>query len=724
LLDNGQVNQATEIFESILTRLGTAPTYARAVILGRLGRCFYTSGQHDLAVEHVRKAIDLLGRLGPSDGVKRLRGTLRSELGDALRASGQHGDAKKAYEAAFKIAEQLNDLRSQGVDLARLGALALTEGNFEEALTRYLAARRLFQRLPEPEMEAAACQELGRVYHKQHQPDEAERHYREAARISEDRGRLDQAARAWNDLADLLHNQPDRVAEARQLAEKARNYREVQRHAPVLFATLARLGESPSYGRAVILRQLGRCFFMCGRPDLAVSYVREAIGITTTLAPSGGLKALHDALQADLGEEIPDAAQRTDSSMGVRLEPDTTRADEGLPFGVTLYEDLMTDYVFEPDVLVDGPRERRITSWTEKGDLQADDVRPMLQPCARTWMDDEAVIHFSLPLTEPTVERHPGFTVVQRRRRELAVSANPGILWRLIQEMDGTNAVVEILSRLAEDERPVAARMIAALVATGAIDVSGRAVGRFLHLATKKGVLPAGGLEGDAVLRLATDGNYRAYPTTPRIAVSQSTPERLRPFHELTRSRRSYRDYRGLSLGRSDFDALLHTACGVTGAMPWEGREVKLRAYPSSGALYAVEIYPVIFRVEGLEPAVYHYRAVESALELVKPALDPASIVGAALPVEREMVAGAAVLFCLTGCFPRHERKYGEGGYRMLVAETGHISQNLILAATALGLSARPFGGVFDDLLNHDLGLETEQEQVLLSVLVGYTGDS
>jgi SagB-type dehydrogenase family enzyme len=395
-----------------------------------------------------------------------------------------------------------------------------------------------------------------------------------------------------------------------------------------------------------------------------------------------------------------------------------------LPFEVTLYEDLMIDYVFEPDVLVDGPRDRRITSWTGKGDLQADDVRPVLQPCARTWMDDEAVVHFSLALTEPTVERHPGFTVLQRSRRELAVSANPSILWPLIREMDGTNTVGAILSGLGEDARPVAARILAALAVTGAIDVSGRAVGRFLHLATKKGVLPAGGLEGDAVLRLATDGNYRAYPASPRIAVSQSIPDPLRPFHELIRSRRSYRDYRGVGLRRSDFDALLHTACGVTGTMPWEGREVKLRAYPSSGALYAVEIYPVIFRVEGLEPAVYHYRAVESALELVRPALDPASIVGAALPVEREMVAGAAVLFCLSGCFTRHERKYGEGGYRMLVAETGHISQNLILASTALGLSARPFGGVFDDLLNHELGLVSAQEQVLLSVLVGHTGEN
>ena len=89
------------------------------------------------------------------------------------------------------------------------------------------------------------------------------------------------------------------------------------------------------------------------------------------------------------------------------------------------------------------------------------------------------------------------------------------------------------------------------------------------------------------------------------------------------------------------------------------------------------------------------------------------------MPVERAMTAGASTLFCLTGCFARHERKYGEGGYRMLVAEAGHISQNLILAATAMSLKARPFGGVFDGLLNQALGLDGDDEQFLLAVLVG-----
>jgi SagB-type dehydrogenase family enzyme len=793
LLEDGRIEQATEVFEAILTRLGDAPSYERAVILGRLGRCFHLGGRPDLAVRYVRDAMAVVGRLPPSDGVKGLRGTLRSELGDALRAKGEYGEARKAYGAALKIAEELDDLRSQGVELARLGALALTEGELEEALRRQDAARRLFHQLDEPEMEAAAWHQLGKIYHKQQRWDEAERHYREAERINTKRGRLAAAAQTRSSLADLLRHQPGRLADARQLAEEAltvlqnlspaapdtwancgiladiaekeaqtvadierraaleieaRDYRELQRHVPAIVATLARMSEGPSCGRAVLLGQLGRSFQLAKRPDLAVAYYRQAISSTSTLASSDGVEALCGALHADLGDvfhaigrdaearaaheaalKIAEALQ--DLRGQARLLPQLGRVfvedrhrDDALAFEVTIHEDLITEYVFEPDLLVDGPRERRMVALIEELDLLADGVRPALPPCTRTWMDEQGAVRFSLASREPSVQRLPECTVLRRRRLELAVSGNPGVLWTLIQEMDGASTVGDILSRLSEDERAVGARMLAALRAAGALDVSGRPVGRFLHLATKKGVLPAGGLEGDAAVRLATDGNYRAYPEAPRIAVSQSVPGRLRAFHSLTRARRSSRDYGGPGLGRGDFDALLHTACGVTGAMPWAEREVQLRAYPSSGALYAVEIYPVVFRVESLGPGVYHYRAVENVLEAVRLDVDPASVVGAALPVEREMVAGAAVLFCLTGCFPRHERKYGEGGYRMMAAEAGHISQNLILAATALGLSTRPFGGVFDDLLNRELGLATADEQFLLAVLVGHASSN
>jgi SagB-type dehydrogenase family enzyme len=820
LLDQGQLAEATQVFEAILGGLGDAPSYGKALILERLGRCLQLGGQPDLAVEHLRDAIGVAGRLAPSKGVKTLRCTLRSELGDALRAKGQYGDARRAYQAALTIAEELHDLRGQGIDLGRLGGLALASGDLEEALTRSQAALALFRRLREPAAEAVVWHQLGRIFQERRQWDEADRHYREAVRINEERGDMAGARQSWSqlvvlnqeagrpdaaeewcrkaiaahrrvgismhlvrrlsELAALLGNLPGRLGEARHLAEEAlgiahsldpgaaeawrvygiladvsdkeaavtadsrrraglqaqaRDYHELERRAPLIAAIADRIGEAPSYGRAVILGRLGRCFHAGGRPDLGVTHLRQALGVAGELAPSDARRALQSSLQAELGQglramgrdreaqEAYEESRRLAEAVGDRHgQPGLPAAGEAPEFEITVHEDVITECVFDLDLLVDGPRERRIIRWSGEPDPLPDHLRPLLVPCARTWMDEQGAVRFRLPMGEPAVERDPGCTVMRRIGREVAVSGSSDVLWQLIRGMDGNSAVAEMLSGIAPGERETAVRLLATLAATGVIDVSGRPLGRFLHEATKKGVLPAGGLHGDEVLLLATDGNYRTYPEVPRVIVGQAIPPRLRTFHALTRSRRSCRDYGGHPLSREEFDGLLSTACGVTGAMPWAGREVKLRAYPSSGALYAVEIYPVVFRVEGLEPGVYHYGAVENVLEAVKPGMDPARFVGAALPVEREMVAGAAAMFCLAGYFPRHERKYGEGGYRMMVAEAGHISQNLILAATALGLSARPFGGVFDDLLNHDLGLDGAQEQFLLAVVVGRAG--
>ena len=114
-------------------------------------------------------------------------------------------------------------------------------------------------------------------------------------------------------------------------------------------------------------------------------------------------------------------------------------ANEGARrFEVTLYEDLMTDYVFETDLLVDGPRQRRIIRWSEETDPPADDVTSSAAAVARApgWTTKGRSVS-AFPPAEPIVERHPGCTSVQRIRRELAVSENPDVLWRLIQEMDG-----------------------------------------------------------------------------------------------------------------------------------------------------------------------------------------------------------------------------------------------------------------------------------------------
>lgn len=387
-------------------------------------------------------------------------------------------------------------------------------------------------------------------------------------------------------------------------------------------------------------------------------------------------------------------------------------------------EDIVTECAFGSDLLIELNRATRLVPLDERSyaDLKHD-ACPMLAPCVRTAVDEAGDLRFYIPSGEPELVQEQDCIVIRKRYREVVVAEHVAATWIVIRLADGKRSVRSILEGVPVEDRNAIERLLAHLVELGAYDVSGRAVARFMHSATKKGVLIGGGLQSEGVLKLVTDGDYRSYPDAARIALSGDVPDTIGAFHALTRARRSRRDYASTEISRAQFDALLHTACGTTGGTAWSDLEVKLRSYPSSGALYAVEIYPVVLGVEGLEPGIYHYVAADNALEAVKLDLEFSDFIDSCLPVEREMVSSAGAMICMVGEFRRHERKYGEGGYRMMIAEAGHISQNLVLSATALGMSARPFGGVFDTLINRNLGLDENEEQFLLAVLVGNVAD-
>lgn len=260
----GQAAEAAQVFLSILQQLGDAPTYERAVTLGRLSRCFRAVGRPDLAAENASDAIAVCDKLETNDSVKRHRSVLLTDKADAFAEQGKYAEARRAYQDGLKVDEELNDLRCQGVILGQLGLLAMRERGkdwFAEAEKNYRAALALFTQLREPASEAVIWHQLGRVYQETGQLSDAERHYRESARIKEECGDLAGAARSWNqlanlannasnpvaaemwcrkaidgfravgdrispskvlyNLADVLRNQPGRLAEARQLAEEA-----------------------------------------------------------------------------------------------------------------------------------------------------------------------------------------------------------------------------------------------------------------------------------------------------------------------------------------------------------------------------------------------------------------------------------------------------------------------------------------------------------------------
>lgn len=166
-------------------------------------------------------------------------------------------------------------------------------------------------------------------------------------------------------------------------------------------------------------------------------------------------------------------------------------------------------------------------------------------------------------------------------------------------------------------------------------------------------------------------------------------------------ARRSTRAFSGQPVSLAEAGQLLWAAQGITHG---EG----FRTAPSAGALYPLELYLIAGRVEGLEPAVYHYVAAGHSLALRRPG-DLLGEMGDAALGQFWMVEAAAILV-ISAVERRTAVKYGPYADRYVAIETGHAAQSVALQGIALGLGTG-FVGAFDaGELADLLGLGPEQE--------------
>jgi SagB-type dehydrogenase family enzyme len=142
-----------------------------------------------------------------------------------------------------------------------------------------------------------------------------------------------------------------------------------------------------------------------------------------------------------------------------------------------------------------------------------------------------------------------------------------------------------------------------------------------------------------------------------------------------------------------------------------------LRSHPSSGALYPIEVYPVVHNVDGLEPGVYHYGLQDHSLDSVRAGDLRASVVRQGLM--QEFLGQANVVLVLTVIFQRMRFKYQDRTYRYGLIEAGHMGQNTYLAATSMGLGACAVGAFMDDAINEMLNVDGRDEAAVYMVSVG-----
>ena len=162
---------------------------------------------------------------------------------------------------------------------------------------------------------------------------------------------------------------------------------------------------------------------------------------------------------------------------------------------------------------------------------------------------------------------------------------------------------------------------------------------------------------------------------------------------------------------------LLHVF-GVHGYAPVVDGVVTLkRTSPSGGGLHPIEAYPLVSRVDGLAPGLYHYGARDHALELIEPLPDET----AARALLTDFICGqtyfgsAHVAFVLAARFARNHWKYRrhQKAYSAMLMDAAHLTQTLYLVAAELGLGAFVTAAVNAAAVEERLGLDGYREGVL-----------
>jgi SagB-type dehydrogenase family enzyme len=207
---------------------------------------------------------------------------------------------------------------------------------------------------------------------------------------------------------------------------------------------------------------------------------------------------------------------------------------------------------------------------------------------------------------------------------------------------------------------------------------------------------------------------YKEFPhASRRLPIQPPVQEGGKPLWETIGERRSLRNFSSYPLPFSDFSRLIWATQGIT----FKGRGYDFRACPSAGALYPIETYVTVNRVEGVSPGIYHYHVKKAELALLTEGNFGPELAHAGLG--QEILEEAAAVFVWTAVIERSKWKYRERAYRYIYMDAGHIGQNLYLAATALNLGCCTVGAFFDEEVDRLLGINGEEE---ISVYLGAVG--
>ena len=195
-------------------------------------------------------------------------------------------------------------------------------------------------------------------------------------------------------------------------------------------------------------------------------------------------------------------------------------------------------------------------------------------------------------------------------------------------------------------------------------------------------------------------------------------------YSDLLDIRRSVRVYDSDAvMSQSQLAFLLWSSQGIQ-EVRGKNTLASFRPVASAGARHPFETYFIVRSVEGLRPGLYRYLPLEHvgekrvSVEFIKEIENHDDCISDMLSGQR-FAAGAQVVIALS-CVPyRTEWRYTHMAHRVMLMDAGHVGQNWMLSAAAMGLGSCCFAAYDQKVCDDVLGFDGLEEYMVYACCVG-----
>ncbi|MDF2940532.1 MAG: oxidase [Gammaproteobacteria bacterium] len=215
---------------------------------------------------------------------------------------------------------------------------------------------------------------------------------------------------------------------------------------------------------------------------------------------------------------------------------------------------------------------------------------------------------------------------------------------------------------------------------------------------------------------------YKDYQDVPII--------KLVPYDEITQQQKNitqiFEDHVTCNpvQGPIGFDELswyLNLAFGQTRTrkLPITGEHIA-KTVPSGGSRHPIEVYPIIFSVDGIEPGVYHYNVRNHALEQLKAGNFSEALERHIITLSKRVKFLPKIAFIFTCIFERSMFRYREArSYRVMHYDLGHLMQNAAYLASSIQYSTYRGYSLHENEIENLIEIDGLNESAMSYMLLG-----